>query len=246
MLTFASKVVAAVSVKARKVGLLIMKMILLGTPGSGKGSQAQNLSAALGIPQISTGDLFRKHIKDGTELGTMVKDILDSGGLVPDELTISIVEERLSNQDTKAGYILDGFPRTIPQAVQLDEMLADRNMKLDLVINLDCSDEIIVARMSGRRVCRCGKVYHLVSNPPKVHGLCDLDGQELIVREDDKEETVRSRLKTYYERTEPLIAYYKQQGILYSTDGSLPIKDTTEALLGLASDLKKRSGNSTV
>lgn len=208
-----------------------MRMILLGPPGAGKGSQAHNLSAALQIPHISTGDIFRANIKEGTPLGRKVKDIIDSGALVPDDLTVSIVADRFEHADCINGFILDGFPRTIPQAEQLDAMLNEKGTVIDYVINLDCPDEVIVKRMSGRRMCACGRTYHVESNPPRVEGICDTDGSPLYIREDDKEETVRNRLETYHRQTEPLIAHYALQGVVRNIDGTQSIADTTEDIL---------------
>lgn len=208
-----------------------MRMILLGPPGAGKGSQAHNLSTALHLPHISTGDIFRANIKEGTQLGRKVKDIIDSGALVPDDLTVSIVADRLEKPDCAAGFILDGFPRTIPQAEQLDDMLKEKGTAIDYVINLDCPDEVIVKRMSGRRMCACGRTYHVQSNPPRVEGICDADGNTLYIREDDREETVRSRLDTYHRQTEPLIAHYALAGVVRDIDGTQSIADTTEDIL---------------
>lgn len=208
-----------------------MRMILLGPPGAGKGSQAQNLSAALNVPHISTGDIFRANIKEGTELGKQVKSIIDAGGLVPDELTVGIVADRLSKTDCASGFILDGFPRTIPQAEQLDVLLARDGKRIEIVVNLECPDTVIVGRMSGRRMCSCGRTYHVVSNPPRIENVCDQDGNTLYIREDDKEETVRSRLATYHSQTEPLIAHYSLQGVVRDIDGTQSIADTTKDIL---------------
>ncbi len=208
-----------------------MRMILLGPPGAGKGSQAKNLSAALSVPHISTGDIFRANIKGGTELGKQVKSIIDAGGLVPDDLTVRIVKDRLSEPDCTNGFILDGFPRTIPQAQQLDALLRMEGNAVEVVIDLVCPDEIIVGRMSGRRMCSCGRTYHLVSNPPRMEGICDADGGSLYIREDDKEPTVRERLATYHRQTEPLIAHYKLQGVVRDIDGTMSIADTTAVIL---------------
>ncbi len=208
-----------------------MRLILLGPPGAGKGSQAKTLSETLSVPHISTGDIFRANIKEGTELGQQVKTIIDSGGLVPDELTVKIVEDRLKREDCREGFILDGFPRTIPQAEQLDSILEQAGLRIDHVVNLECPDEVIVGRMAGRRMCTCGRTYHLVSSPPRVAGVCDADGNALFIREDDKEETVRSRLATYHEQTKPLIAHYSLQGTVLDIDGTQSIEDTTKNIL---------------
>ena len=209
-----------------------MRLILLGAPGAGKGTQAVNLSKRLNIPHISTGDIFRANIKEGTELGRKVKQIIDQGMLVPDDLTVSIVKDRLKKDDCKNGFLLDGFPRTIPQAVQLDEVLREMGAELDAVINLNVPDEVIVRRMAGRRVCKgCGMSYHIVSNPPKSEGLCDVCGEELKIRDDDKEQTVLERLKAYYEKAEPLVEYYEKKGLLLHFDGTKDITETTEEIM---------------
>jgi adenylate kinase len=208
-----------------------MRLILLGPPGAGKGSQALNLSTALHIPHISTGDIFRAHIKEGTAIGQQVKAIIDSGALVPDELTVSIVADRLDRGDCKGGFILDGFPRTIPQAEQLDAMLDAKGSAIDSVVNLECPDEVIISRMAGRRMCACGRTYHVRSNPPRVEGICDADGSALYIREDDKEETVRNRLETYHRQTKPLIAHYTLRGVVRNIDGTQTIEDTTTCIL---------------
>ncbi len=205
---------------------------MLGPPGAGKGSQAQNLSVALCVPHVSTGDIFRANIKEGTALGIRVKGILTAGELVPDDLAVRIVADRLSKADCANGFILDGFPRTIPQAEQLDAMLARDGKAIDVVLNLVCPDEVIISRISGRRLCCCGRTYHLTGNPPKVAGICDFDGKTLYVREDDKEETVRTRLETYHRQTEPLIAYYAQKDALCDVDGEGAIADITVSILG--------------
>lgn len=209
-----------------------MRIILLGAPGAGKGTQAVNLSEKLNIPHISTGDIFRANIKEGTELGIKAKSFIDQGLLVPDELTVSIVKDRLLKDDCKNGFLLDGFPRTIPQAEQLDEALKGMGLKLNAVINLDVSDDVIVKRMAGRRVCKsCGRSYHIAANPPKSEGLCDFCGEKLFIRDDDKEETVLERLKTYYEKTEPLISHYSEKGLLLHFDGTKDIMETTNEIM---------------
>jgi len=208
-----------------------MRMILLGPPGAGKGSQAVNLSKALLIPHISTGDIFRTNIKNKTELGLKVGKMIDDGELVPDNLTVQIVQNRLMNNDCQNGFILDGFPRTIPQAEQLDALLKAEDTELDMVINLTCPDDAIIKRMSGRRMCSCGRTYHVLSNPPRIDGLCDADGLALFIREDDKVETVKSRIATYHIQTEPLISYYANKGIVRDFDGMKDIPLITETIL---------------
>lgn len=203
-----------------------MRLILLGPPGAGKGSQAVLLSQAIKVPHISTGDIFRANIKDLTELGKKVKSYLDSGRLVPDDVTMEIVKDRLNKIDCLSGFILDGFPRTIPQAEMLESTLHSNGQSLDSVINLIVPDDVIVKRISGRRMCTCGKVYHVISNPPKVEGVCDICGSPLFIREDDKEEIVIKRLKTYHEQTSPLIEYYSKKGLVIGFDGVKKIEET--------------------
>ncbi len=209
-----------------------MRLILLGAPGAGKGTQATMLSEKLNIPHISTGDIFRYNIKNGTELGIKAKEYIDKGLLVPDELTISIVKDRLLKEDCKNGFILDGFPRTIPQAEYLEDALESMNVKLDTVLNIYVPDEGIIERMSGRRVCpSCGASFHLIFNPSKVSGVCDGCGANTIQREDDKEETVLSRLKTYHAQTEPLIDFYKGKGKLLNVIGQDQVEMTSKEVL---------------
>lgn len=203
-----------------------MKIIMLGAPGAGKGTQAKKIAAKYGIPHISTGDIFRANIKNGTELGTKAKVYMDQGLLVPDELVVDLVVDRFKAPDCEKGYVLDGFPRTIPQAEALDEALAKNNDKVEYAIDIDVPDTNIISRMSGRRACvNCGGTYHIVTIPPKKEGICDVCGGELILREDDKPETVEKRLKVYHEQTQPLIDYYKNKGILKSVDGTKDLED---------------------
>lgn len=203
-----------------------MRIILLGAPGAGKGTQARKLSLKYNIPHISTGDIFRTNIKNGTELGIKAKKYIDEGLLVPDELVVELVTDRLSKDDCKAGYILDGFPRTIPQAEALDIALEAAGEKIDCAIEVDASDMAIIKRMTGRRTCpACGATYHIISIPPKMEGICDNCGAELILRDDDKPETVQKRLEVYHEQTQPLLKYYKEKGILKTVDG---VKDADE------------------
>lgn len=209
-----------------------MRLIMLGAPGAGKGTQAKKLANKYNIPHISTGDIFRANIKNKTELGEKAKQFMDKGLLVPDELVVDLVVDRLNEDDAKEGFILDGFPRTIPQAKALDNTLNDLDMKIDYAVDIDVKDEAIVKRMSGRRACvGCGATYHTITIPPKVEGICDTCGKELILREDDKPETVLKRLGVYHEQTQPLIDYYKEQGILMTIDGSLPIADITKMIV---------------
>lgn len=209
-----------------------MKIIMLGAPGAGKGTQAKQIADKYSIPHISTGDIFRANIKNGTELGKKAKQYMDQGALVPDELTCDLVMDRIQQDDCKNGFILDGFPRTIPQAEALDAALGKINEKMDYAIDVDVPDENIVNRMSGRRAClNCGATYHLISIPPKVEGICDRCGSEIVLREDDKPETVQKRLKVYHEQTQPLIDYYKNQGILKSVDGTQPMDEVFKAIV---------------
>ncbi len=203
-----------------------MKIIMLGAPGAGKGTQAQQISAKYDIPQISTGDIFRANIKNNTELGAKAKVYMDAGDLVPDDLVIDLVADRITWDDCKDGYILDGFPRSIPQAEALDEILRSRDDKVDYVLDIDVPDENIIHRMGGRRACpNCGATYHIEFNPPKVEGVCDNCGGELILRDDDKPETVKERLTVYHDQTQPLIDYYEKEDILESVDGTKEIDD---------------------
>ena len=202
-----------------------MKIIMLGAPGAGKGTQAKKIAAKYDIPHISTGDIFRANIKNGTELGNKAKTYMDQGLLVPDELVVDLVVDRVQQDDCKNGYVLDGFPRTIPQAEALDKALAALGDKVDYAIDVNVPDENIVNRMGGRRACvGCGATYHLVYAPTKTEGICDVCGKELILRDDDKPETVQKRLTVYHEQTQPLIDYYKKQSILKTVDGTQPME----------------------
>jgi len=202
-----------------------MKIIMLGAPGAGKGTQAKQIAGKYNIPHISTGDIFRANIKNNTELGQKAKTYMDQGLLVPDELTCDLVVDRIQQDDCKNGFVLDGFPRTIPQAEALEDALAKLNESMDFAIDVDVPDENIVNRMSGRRAClKCGATYHIVSIPPKKEGICDNCGSELVIRDDDKPETVQKRLNVYHEQTQPLIDFYSNKGILKSVDGTLPME----------------------
>ena len=208
-----------------------MKIIMLGAPGAGKGTQAKKLSEKYGIPHISTGDIFRANIKNNTELGQKAKGYMDAGQLVPDELVVDLVVDRIKEQDCFKGFILDGFPRTIPQAEALDYALNNQNEKIDYAINVDVPDENIINRMSGRRSCKdCGAIFHVQYNPPKKENCCDVCGGELILRDDDKAETVKKRLDVYHEQTAPLIAHYKEAGSLHEIDGTQDIKVVFEEI----------------
>lgn len=201
-----------------------MRIIMLGAPGAGKGTQAKKIAAKYGIPHISTGDIFRANIKEGTELGTKAKAYMDKGELVPDELTCDLVVDRISKPDAANGYVLDGFPRTIPQAEALTRALNERGEKIDFAINVEVPDENIVRRMGGRRAClKCGATYHVEYNAPKVENVCDVCQGELVLRDDDKPETVQKRLSVYHAQTQPLIDYYKAEGVLAEVDGTQDI-----------------------
>ncbi|MFR8789841.1 adenylate kinase [Gallintestinimicrobium sp.] len=213
-----------------------MKIIMLGAPGAGKGTQAKMIADKYGVPHISTGDIFRANIKNGTELGMEAKKYMDQGLLVPDELTVRILLDRVAQDDCKNGYVLDGFPRTIPQAEVLDSELTKLGDHIDYAINVDVPDENIVKRMSGRRAClTCGATYHIEHVPPKKEGICDVCGSELVLRDDDKPETVKNRLNVYHEQTQPLIDFYTEKGVLKTVDGTVPMEEvfaTITAILG--------------
>ena len=208
-----------------------MKIIMLGAPGAGKGTQAVRIAEKNNIPHVSTGDIFRSNIKQGTELGKKAKKYMDEGQLVPDSLTIELLLDRVSKDDCSKGYILDGFPRTIPQAEALDQALEKMGTKIDCAVNVDVPDQDIVNRMSGRRSCpNCGAVFHIVQLPPKNEGICDNCGTKLVQRDDDKPETVEKRLKVYHEQTQPLIDFYEKKGILKTVDGTMPPDDVFKAI----------------
>ena len=209
-----------------------MKIIMLGAPGAGKGTQAKKIAEKYGIPHISTGDIFRANIKNNTELGKKAKEYIDQGLLVPDELTLDLIMDRLSQADTTKGYVLDGFPRTIPQAEALTEALKGKNEEIDYAVNVEVPDEVIVNRMSGRRAClACGGTYHVQFNPTKVDGICDACGGDLILRDDDKPETVTKRLEVYHNQTKPLIDYYTKAGKVVEVDGTLDVADVFAAII---------------
>ena len=201
-----------------------MRLIMLGAPGAGKGTQAKKIADKYQIPHISTGDIFRANIKNGTELGKKAKAYMDQGALVPDELVVDLVADRVKQDDCEKGYVLDGFPRTIPQAESLDEVLASMGQRIDFAIDVEVPDEHIVRRMSGRRACvGCGATYHVEYNPPKVQDVCDACGKELVLRDDDKPETVKKRLDVYHAQTQPLIDYYQKAGVMKEVDGTQDI-----------------------
>ncbi len=211
-----------------------MKIIMLGAPGAGKGTQAKRIAEKYTIPHISTGDIFRANIKNGTELGKKAKEYMDQGALVPDELTCDLVMDRIQQDDCKNGFVLDGFPRTIPQAEALDEALNKIGQKMDYAIDVDVPDENIVNRMGGRRAClSCGATYHVEFNPTKAEGICDACGAQTVLRDDDKPETVQKRLTVYHDQTQPLIDYYTKQNILKSVDGTQPMEAVFDAIIGI-------------
>lgn len=209
-----------------------MKIIMLGAPGAGKGTQAKLIAEKYGVPHISTGDIFRANIKNGTELGKEAKEYMDKGLLVPDELTVRLLLDRVAQDDCKNGYVLDGFPRTIPQAEVLDKELTKLGDSVDFAVDVDVPDENIIRRMSGRRAClNCGATYHIVNILPKKEGICDVCGSELVLRDDDQPETVKNRLKVYHEQTQPLIEYYTGKGVLRTVDGTLPMEEVFDAIV---------------
>lgn len=211
-----------------------MKIIMLGAPGAGKGTQAKKIAEKYSIPHISTGDIFRANIKNGTELGRKAKEYMDQGLLVPDELTCDLVVDRIKQEDCSKGYILDGFPRTIPQAKALTDALAKMGTAIDYAINVDVPDSNIVNRMGGRRACvGCGATYHLVFNAPKKEGICDSCGEKLILRDDDQPETVQKRLTVYHDQTQPLIDYYSNAGVLKTVDGTVDMEDVFTAIVNI-------------
>ncbi len=212
-----------------------MRVVLVGPPGAGKGTQAQFIASHLAIPKVSTGDIFRYNVSAGTELGRQARSFMERGDLVPDEVTVAMVASRLQEDDSLSGFLLDGFPRNVPQAETLKKMLADWGMRLDLVLELVVDHDEVIRRLSGRRTCRkCGRVWHIAFDPPSVSGKCDECGGELFQRDDDREETIRHRLEVYEQQTQPLISYYADEGILLGIDATGPVEDVTErALLAL-------------
>jgi len=209
-----------------------MKIIVLGPPGAGKGTQAKKIAFKFGIPHISTGDLFRDNIKNETELGIKAKVYIDKGLLVPDDLVLDLIVERFSFDDCKDGYVLDGFPRTLVQAKALDDVLERHNDKVEYTIEVNVPDEVIISRMGGRRAClTCGRTYHVETLRPEIEGVCDHCGTQLVLRDDDKPETVEKRLEVYHKQTQPLIDYYREKGILYTVDGTDEINKIHEEII---------------
>ena len=206
-----------------------MRLVLVGPPGAGKGTQAQFIAEHVAVPKISTGDIFRANVSEGTPLGVQAKAYMDRGDLVPDDVTIEMVRNRLQEPDAVGGFLLDGFPRTVPQAEVLDDMLRDQATKLDVVLELVVDDDEVIRRLSGRRTCRtCNHIWHVDFDPPAVPGVCDLDGGELYQRDDDKAETIANRLEVYAESTAPLVAYYAGRGLLVGIDATGPVDDVTQ------------------
>jgi len=211
----------------------------MGLPGAGKGTQASEIVKKFPIPHISTGDMFRKAIKDETDLGKEAKSYMDRGELVPDEVTVGIVKERISEDDAKKGFLLDGFPRTIDQAEALNSIMAELDRNIDAVINIEVPEEELMNRLTGRRICEnCGTTYHLVFNPPKVEGICDLDGGKLYQREDDNPETVSNRLKVNVKQSKPILEYYDNKGVLKNIDGSKDIEEVTTDVIDILDQLQ--------
>jgi len=216
-----------------------MNIILMGLPGAGKGTQASEIVKKFPIPHISTGDMFRKAIKDETDLGKEAKSYMDRGELVPDEVTVGIVKDRISEDDAKKGFLLDGFPRTIEQAEALSNIMQELDRKIDAVINIEVPEEELMNRLTGRRICeKCGTTYHLVFNPPKVDGICDIDGGKLYQREDDNPETVANRLNVNVKQSKPILEYYDNENVLKNIDGSKDIKEVTSDVIEILENLK--------
>jgi adenylate kinase len=212
--------------------MIKMRLVLLGPPGVGKGTQASAIVEKYNIPHISTGDIFRANIKQGTDLGVKAKEYMDKGLLVPDDLVVSIVKDRLTQEDCKAGFLLDGFPRTIKQAEILDQELVKMSINLDKVVNIYADKETLIERAVGRRICKtCGASYHIKFNPPKVENICDIDGGQLFQREDDTEETVATRIEVYQNQTQPLISYYEEKGTILNVNGTQPIDKVFEDIV---------------
>jgi adenylate kinase len=218
-----------------------VRLVLVGPPGAGKGTQAQYIAEHLGVPQISTGDIFRSHVSQGTPLGLEAKTYMDRGDLVPDDVTVNMVRERLGDEDAREGFLLDGFPRTVPQAQVLDDILAEAGFKLDVVLELVVDDDEVIRRLSGRRTCRsCNHIWHVDFDPPTVPGVCDIDGGELYQREDDRAETIANRLEVYAASTAPLVNYYAGRGLLVGIDATGPVDDITSRAIDALRPLQHR------
>jgi adenylate kinase len=211
-----------------------VRVVLVGPPGAGKGTQAQFIASNLSIPKISTGDIFRANVSGGTELGKLAKEYMDRGDLVPDEVTVAMVRDRLGEADAQEGFLLDGFPRNVPQAQILNKMLAEFGTSLDVVLELVVDDEEVVRRLAGRRTCRsCGKVWHVMFDPSSKEGVCDACGGDLFQRDDDREETIRHRLEVYQEQTAPLVSFYADEGILQGVDATGPVEEITQRAMAV-------------
>ena len=209
-----------------------MRVVLVGPPGAGKGTQAQFIASHLAIPKVSTGDIFRYNVSAGTELGRQARSFMERGDLVPDEVTVAMVASRLQEDDALSGFLIDGFPRNVPQAETLKKLLADWGMRLELVLELVVDHDEVIRRLSGRRTCRkCGRVWHVAFDPPSMTGKCDECGGQLFQRDDDREETIRHRLEVYEQQTQPLISYYADEGILLGIDATGPVEDVTDRAL---------------
>ena len=218
-----------------------MRLVLVGPPGAGKGTQAQYIAEHLGVPQISTGDIFRANVSQGTPLGLEAKRYMDKGDLVPDDVTVNMVRERLTDEDAREGFLLDGFPRTVPQAQVLDDLLAEAGFKLDVVLELVVDDDEVIRRLSGRRTCRsCNHIWHVDFDPPTVAGLCDIDGGELYQRDDDQAVTIANRLEVYAASTAPLVNYYAGRGLLVGIDATGPVDDITNRAIDALRPLQHR------
>ncbi len=208
-----------------------MNIVLFGPPGSGKGTQAKLLAEKYGIPHISTGDILRENLKNKTKLGLAAKSYMDRGELVPDDVLIGIIKDRLSQSDCASGFLLDGYPRTVPQADALRTILSEMGKKLDIVLNIDVHDDELMKRLTGRRMCACGASYHILFNPPKQAGICDLCGNQLYQRDDDKEEAIRNRLDVYKRQTQPLIDYYTKEGMMVTVNGAAGISEVFDEII---------------
>ncbi|HUR15039.1 MAG TPA: adenylate kinase [Mycobacteriales bacterium] len=218
-----------------------MRLVLVGPPGAGKGTQAQYIAEHLGVPQISTGDIFRSHVSQGTPLGLEAKAYMDRGDLVPDDVTVNMVRERILEEDAREGFLLDGFPRTVPQAQVLDDILAESGHKLDVVLELVVDDDEVIRRLSGRRTCRtCNHIWHVDFDPPAAEGVCDIDSGELYQRDDDQAETIANRLQVYAESTAPLVNYYAGRGLLVGIDATGPVDDITHRAIDALRPLQHR------
>jgi adenylate kinase len=217
-----------------------LNLVLLGPPGSGKGTQGEALQEDFRLPYYATGDILRAAVKEGSELGTKAREFMDAGDLVPDELIIDLIADRVQGPDASDGFILDGFPRTVPQAEALAAKMRELGREITAAVLIDVDDEEVVRRLGGRRTCdKCGRVFHVEFNPPEKEGICDVDGGELLIRDDDKPEVIQKRLETYHSKTEPLVDYYEDLGLLQHVDGDRPPDDVSESIRGLLATLRR-------